>query len=574
MRRLAFLTLSLVGAFMVAGCSADSGSDDCDSVGDCLTGQICRSGECVDDACVSDDECGGDYVCQRGACTLSGDTDAGTDASTDPVDDTPMSDTTDDGGEDTADTNDVSDDTADDTSDDTDAVDDTADTGMDTEDIDYGPLMIVSQYPEANATRVPLDVVITVTFNQPMNALRFIPSNVELIDSDGMNVPTDINYDDATYTLEVTLTGGTQLAPATPYTFRLDRLIAAASGDTLDESLRVPFVTVGPAGGAFHEQLAQEYAPIIYQEAENLAQDTFTAIDFDGDLDPTNNLENSGALNPGFVYYTVIETRTHFHILYWVYYPGIRFGSGATNEHDSLGISVIVEKVDGAELGELRAFTTFYQSAFLGWAPDASFFAPGEAPSGVEDTLANAYLEDGSHIAVYVQPGRHTICLPNASTASGPCSPGTGDSAPFEDGTRGIVWRTGDVPMAAGDAADDAHTYVLVPFIEKIWALRNRTSGDDAVFNGTLTYDPPVPDRPGDGVRFPSSLESDDFDARGELPFAYRGDGGATQGVWIVDPAYAADLVIDFAEDYSLDYCFHPYLDIDTRDTVADCTAP
>jgi hypothetical protein len=475
-------------------------------------------------------------------------------------------------------------DTAPDAGDDV-APDTVADTGDDVEadpdvDIVYPPLELTPN-PEDGATFVPLDSSFTVAFNQPMNSLRFIVSNVTLTEFEGEDLPLLLNYDSDTTTLTATTDPESALLrPVTPYELRLNDVIASLSGEELGDDYLVEFSTTGYAGRGFHRQLAEAYAPVVYQQVEELTIDTFTRIDFDGDLNPANNLESTTGAGYGYAYFDLAETVSHYFLTYLYYYPGSHPRRGVTYEHDVVMAQLVVQKRDDDPFGRIRAFSTFYHENLNVWLlesyPDGEGVSGGD--EGTDGRLTAALLEGGRRPSLFVESGRHAVCLPNESTLAGPCAPSGGATAPFEEETIGLVYRVSEAALRYGDAADTELTYSLRNFVEEFWALRNRTSGPDAVFGGGYNYSPPaVSDeelRPGEGEVFPTALNSDDATGSfGDLPFIYNATGDREdEGVWFADPAWGALEIFNFSESFSVEYCFNPYLNIDVRDELGGCT--
>lgn len=447
-------------------------------------------------------------------------------------------------------------------------------------DIVYPPLEWTTS-PEHGETFVELDVVIEVAFNQPMNGRRFIPSNVTLTEFEAGEVPRSLHYDGDEQTLRVSPDpADALLRPVTPYEFRLNDVIASVSGEELGEDLIVEFSTTGYPGRGFHRQLAEAYAPVVYQQVEELDIDTFARIDFDGDLSPANNLESVAGANYGFAYYDLVESVTHYFLTYFYYYPASHPREDVTFEHDFVAAQLVVQKDPEDPLGRLRAFSTFYHEDMNAWLLDGSHYPDGEAVSegdeGLGGRLAPEWLVDDRQPSLLIESGRHAVCLPNASARS--CGAAGGADAPFEDGTIGLVYRVAEDSLRYGDAEDSELTYSLRNFVEEFWALRNRTTGDDAVFGGGFDYrPPPISDddfRPGEGEVFPTALNSDhDEGSFGDLPFIYNATGHREdQGVWFADPAWGALSLFEFTESFSIEYCFNPYLDIDLRDLRDGCT--
>jgi hypothetical protein len=104
---------------------------------------------------------------------------------------------------------------------------------------------------------------------------------------------------------------------------------AAALAATLVAGI---LLTPAPANAAVTPaQLAQRWAPIHYQDVDVTGDhalggksDYLTKYDFDGDLSGRNNWDNAAATNANFsayVYYSVVETSTHWYIVYMFFHP-------------------------------------------------------------------------------------------------------------------------------------------------------------------------------------------------------------------------------------------------------------
>jgi hypothetical protein len=358
-------------------------------------------------------------------------------------------------------------------------------------------------------------------------------------------------------------------------------LIQAASGETLGEPVFATFAT-GKAGDAErYAVLARAYAPVVYQEVESGTLDTFTRVDFDDDFDMTNNQERALPAHPSFAYYDVIESRTHHFITYAFYYPASAPRTGLTYEHDFVFAQVVVQKLVDDPLGRLRVFRTVYHENALNWAIEDAYHAPGfvvdEGERRIEGRLLASAVEDERRVALFIEGGRHAVCLPNASTVSGPCAPADGARAPFADGAAGLTLRVADAPDRWDGNGDAAVNYLLLSFLETFWALRDRTEDADLLFSGEYLYRAPaLPDdtrRPGNGRAFPATLLSDNVDGSfGELPFRLSASLNPDEtGVWFVDPAWSLGAAYAFPESFSDVYCYNPYLSIDNRGQLDGC---
>src|SRR5215510_13614045 len=72
--------------------------------------------------------------------------------------------------------------------------------------------------------------------------------------------------------------------------------------------------------------LALHWAPVHYQDTDSSDYDAdyLSTVDFDGDWDAKNNWEHQDdnlARLTGAVYYSVVETSTHWHLVYGFYHP-------------------------------------------------------------------------------------------------------------------------------------------------------------------------------------------------------------------------------------------------------------
>jgi hypothetical protein len=520
-------------------------------------------------ACSDSPPSDGDDACEGAECRPSDADDVGGDVS----DDVPMDglDDAEDGSGDAGDP---------DATDVTDVEDGSGET-----DVPLPPLSFTID-PEDGATFVPLDVTITVQFNQPMKGERMYAGNLTLSPLHGDPITRKIRYDGETHTLTVEEPDeGGLLRPVTPYQFRMSEVISTEAGEQLGAPFRSTFSTTGYPGRIFLRQIAEAYAPVVYQQVETARVDTFTRIDYDGTATPIDNLNNARNANYGYAYYDVIESVSHFFITYLFYYPGTTLPNGTTYEHDVLAVQVVVKKEEDDPLGTLRAFSTFYHEALNVWTMETGWYSDDAAPTGnnesIDGRLRASDLEDGRHISIFVESGRHAACLPNVSTLAGPCSPNTDDeTAPFDAELLGLVVRAAEESQRVGDAPNDQLTYSLRSFLEEYWALRGSVGAEDAIFGGEFAYNPPAISegsavtRPGAGEVFPTSLNSDHTEgSRGDLPFVLNwGRDRTHQGTWFVDPAWANLRMMTFPESFSPNYCFNPYLNIDQRDELRGCT--
>ena len=140
------------------------------------------------------------------------------------------------------------------------------------------------------------------------------------------------------------------------------------------------------AGAASDLDLAYRWAPVHIQDTDSTDYDAdfLTAVDFDGDWNASNNWENQATdVNrlKGTAYYSIVETSTHWFILYAFYHPrdwtDFPFFGLDEHENDMEGLVSVVRK-DGTEYGKLEAMVTTFHKDFYSFKPADSAYTNGE----------------------------------------------------------------------------------------------------------------------------------------------------------------------------------------------------
>lgn len=197
-------------------------------------------------------------------------------------------------------------------------------------------------------------------------------------------------------------------------------------------------ILIGLAGATSaqvpYEQIAARFAPVFHQAlAEHPRGDYITNFDFDGDWDGTNNWANADDTSfklRAYIYYSVVETSTHYFIHYAVFhardYKGgdtkgviysqllhagaLVFSHGrepsgrlaeavSAHENDMEGALVVVEK-DGNDLTSARIVfvETLHHNMFSRYVP-----------VGSDRAAEGRFTLDGQHVELYVEPKGHGI---------------------------------------------------------------------------------------------------------------------------------------------------------------------
>ncbi len=560
--------LLVFSAFLLSACATDGKQEavSCQTTADCPLGEVCLDGSCAAAECRTEAQCAADHDCVNGRC-MAPDADTGVDAG----DDTDTGGDT--GGDTVADTDDA------DTQADTDAdevVEQDADTSDEPEVVDFGALEVIATTPSNGDVSVSTVAEPIIYFNQPLAPQTLIAgSTIRTLSHSGGVVPRSLVYNPADWS--VTLAPdvpGTQLQPATPYTVQVRDQVRSESGETLASWYEFQFVTAAPGGRENHETLARAYAPVVMQQVNDPAIDTFAELGFDGDTDPGNNLDNASGAHPGYTYYIVSETETHWFIGYTFYYPGVRLNTVTTAEHDSWTAMVVVEKT-ASSLGEFRAVFTYYLDVSNAWLAPSAWYGEGRDIGENEEDIAGRFLqaalENDRNITVFVEGERHAPCPLGANSTEIGCVQSVGGNAPFDNDVTGLTYREGPFAQVMGQSADDALEYGLFDVTNEIWLKRYLTDGNDLTdlpvrFASDFEYSP-RDSRPGDGIKLPERLVSEpDVTADHTLlPFAYEAPPIQEPGMWYVDPAYVASEHLSFPETFSTDYCYNLFLGIDRR---------
>lgn len=298
-----------------------------------------------------------------------------------------------------------------------------------------------------------------------------------------------------------------------------------------------------PASLPSYEDLARYYAPVIRQGVAS-DQDFITAVDFDGDWIGNNNWKNqpTGDLS-AHVYYSVVETETHWLLFYSLFHPrdytyewlaNGHCKSGGCHENDLESIQLTVEK-DGTRLGQPKALETLAHDSIYLYTFDDS------VTGNFLDVTGAAELEQG-HPVVYVEALGHGIY--GHSTGSSLMQPYFGGV---------VTYWVGEQAEVPESTKDEVVSYELVPIYTTLWQRREEI-GDGKTFDGPFDYR---------GRILPKSIDGENFGPdKANAPWGYYQTTGEvlSQGDWFLDPARALAFHAHFDGDFSLEYVYNLYL--------------
>ncbi len=278
--------------------------------------------------------------------------------------------------------------------------------------------------------------------------------------------------------------------------------------------------------------LARHYAPLIRQGTAT-SQDYITAADFDGDWVSRNNWEHQpdGDLS-AYVYYSVIETESHWFLFYALFHPRDYTRkpcetSGGCHENDMESLQLVIAR-DGTPFGHLLAMTTLAHGDLYLYIADSSVkgnFLP----------LSGIVRFEGSHPVVYVETYGHGIH--GQSIALFP---------------RVTVYRVGDHAERPDHLGDQDVRYRLLPIETTLWAHRHEI-GPGRAFDCPFDYR---------GHILPACFDGDNYgEDKANTPWGYNQATGdaLSRGDWFLDPVKAWRYHATFAEPLSTVYTVHPY---------------
>jgi hypothetical protein len=308
-----------------------------------------------------------------------------------------------------------------------------------------------------------------------------------------------------------------------------------------------------------YRKLAEHYAPFIAQETWFDPKADFLArFDFDGNWHGDDNWDSSPTgSSQAYVYYAVMETRTHWFLIYNFFHPrnyAERCILGTCHENDNEGLILTVRK-DGSRFGRLQVMETLAHNRVY------SYRADPRVADGLHRIAGDIEFSQGSHPVVFLEPGGH-----GAFGSQDSHSGYSFRSDTFTGGT-GVTYIYKGKARRPRYANDRRVGYDLLPIYEQWWLRAVDGRGrHDRTFDDYGAYRPK-------GNRPESPYP--------EIPFSFLGRAKARNrakpfwgwidmnsravlatGQWGLDPAYAVSQTLRFPvqESFSLDYVFNPFL--------------
>jgi len=307
--------------------------------------------------------------------------------------------------------------------------------------------------------------------------------------------------------------------------------------------------------------LAQHYAPYLAQETWFTPKADYLArFDYDGDWRGDNNWDDLEiGSSQAYVYYTVMETGSHWFVIYNFFHPrdySDRCVAGTCHENDNEGLILTIAK-DGSQFGRLQVMETLAHNNIYSYTNDRRI------KNGVHDVEGEVELWNQFHPVVFIESGGHGVFASASGHSRFSLSKGFSTSTGITFVYKGKAER----PRYPNDRDIG---YELLPIVDQWWN-RIETGEKEKMFDEYFTYQP-LGGRPPTRISpIPGSFLGRKEASNKAKPFWGWNDNLTSKkkvlavGQWGLDPAYAVSRNLQFpaTEPFSLDYVFNPYLSID-----------
>ncbi|WNG15208.1 hypothetical protein [Cystobacter fuscus] len=324
-------------------------------------------------------------------------------------------------------------------------------------------------------------------------------------------------------------------------------LLSACGASPLEEEARgqTRAALAGSASSAaFRAALAKRWAPIHYQDVDvtgshgiNGKADYITRVDFDGDWSGTNNWDNAASRAlPAYAYQSVVETSSHWYIVYTFFHPRDWFDSIFDSEHenDGEGVLLIVER-NGTEYGSLVGAVTVAHKDFFSYTPDGSPLTSGA--ESIDGKLSTADFEGVQHpITAQEAKGHGLKAWPQYDI--------NGDGVKYYPSL-----TTAEEPSSASDP-DVRYKLLDIYGSEGLWTRRSLSElfASDGTFRGDTSG----------GCGYVAG-QCGTNSANAPWGWDDGNDGAVARGEIATDPAKLAAIYFSPASRFSTTYTFNPF---------------
>ena len=307
--------------------------------------------------------------------------------------------------------------------------------------------------------------------------------------------------------------------------------------------------------------LAEHYAPFIAQETWfNPKADYLTRFDYDGNWKGDDNWENlAKSSSQAFVYYAVMETKTHWFLIYNFFhardYSDVCV-AGTCHENDNEGIILTVRK-NKTKFGNLEVMETLAHNNIY------SFSNNKKIKKGVHNIDGKIALYKNTKPIIFIEAGGHGVVGSDYKKSF------------FSAEQMSFKQNTGVTYIYKGKAEKPKHSndknvgYTLLPIYKHWWSKGNQDTADsNETFDDFYSYEP-FGNRPRANAEFiAGAFKGLTAGKNHAKPFWAWHDRRTKKkkvlntGQWALDPAYAVSKNLKFPSNLpvSTEYIFNPYL--------------
>jgi len=311
--------------------------------------------------------------------------------------------------------------------------------------------------------------------------------------------------------------------------------------------------------------LALYHAPILYQDTDDTdpQSDYITKLDYDNNIifsDNWDNRDNYPLIAAG--YFSIVESRTHWFIIYGFFHPRDWTDSSFDQEHenDLEGLLAIVEK-DGTTYGKLiGAITVFHLDFYSYKASDSSL------TDGHEDIDGVLYFQNTAEtiLPIASNDAHHPMICQEAKGHGLKAWPHTGDFTGKAD-EDGIIYfpsiGSSDIPSSGNDRYVEYGLFTFGELWERQLEEANLSLSTSTTFASWGTFKGDKSGGCGNGIFILCSEDS----ANAPWGWDDKNDGATYRGEIALDPIHLVDHYFNGLGTFSQMYIKNRYLE-DLRD--------
>ncbi len=310
-----------------------------------------------------------------------------------------------------------------------------------------------------------------------------------------------------------------------------------------------------------YRKLVEHHSPFLAQETWfQPKEDYVSRFDFDGDSQGDNNWDAAPTgRSQAYVYYAVMETRTHWFLVYDILHPrdySDNCIAGTCHENDSEGLILTALK-DGSQFGRLQTMETLAHNNIY------SYRADREVRNNVHGIDGDVEFYQ-SHPGVFIKSGGHGVYGSSDKHSRYKVKQGR-----FATGT-GVTYVYKGQAQRPQHANHQLVGYDMLSAWEHLWVPGHSSRhGQNKMYDDYSAYQPygnrSAPPHPEIAGAFLGRKRGAN---KAKLFWGWKDRRTdkkkiLSAGQWGLDPAYATSQNLKFPGSFSLDYVFNPFLGID-----------